>query len=109
VEVVHGSVFEVVVDVRRGSPDFGHWSSFDLSGDNHLQVWIPAGFAHGFCVVSDEADVLYRLTSDYVPHAGRCVAWDDRALGIPWPITDPIMSQRDREALPLAEQSVLPA
>jgi dTDP-4-dehydrorhamnose 3,5-epimerase len=109
VEAVRGAIFDVVVDVRRSSPRFGRWLGFELTGENHRQLWIPPGFAHGFCVVSDDADVLYKLDAPFVPEAGRNLAWDDPALGIAWPVKEPIMSAKDRMAVPLNAQAHLPA
>jgi dTDP-4-dehydrorhamnose 3,5-epimerase len=108
VEVVRGEIFDVVVDVRRRSPDFGRWISVTLSDDNHRQLWIPPGFAHGFCAVSDMADVVYKVDAPFVAGAARHVAWNDRSLAIAWPVADPVMSAKDRSALPLAEQPDLP-
>jgi dTDP-4-dehydrorhamnose 3,5-epimerase len=108
VEAVTGAIFDVIVDVRRRSPSFGRWASFELTADNRRQLWVPPGFAHGFCVLSDVADVLYKLTGPFVPAAARHLLWNDPALAIPWPIQDPVLSPRDRDALVLAEQPLLP-
>jgi dTDP-4-dehydrorhamnose 3,5-epimerase len=109
VEVVRGEVFDVAVDVRRSSPNFGRWVSVTLSELNHRQLWVPPGFAHGFCVVSDFADVLYKLDAPFVAASARHVAWNDRALAIPWPIVAPLLSAKDRDAPSLAEQRDLPS
>ncbi len=85
VRCVAGAVFDVAVDVRAGSPSFGRWVGFELSADNHRQLWIPAGFAHGFLVLSDSADFLYKTTDYYAPQAEGAVRWDDPAVGIAWP------------------------
>jgi dTDP-4-dehydrorhamnose 3,5-epimerase len=85
VRVTAGRVWDVAVDVRRGSATFGKWTGTELSGENHRQMWVPPGFAHGFVVLSDSADFLYKTTDYYAPQAERCVRWDDPALGITWP------------------------
>lgn len=88
VRVVRGKVFDVAVDVRRGSPTFGAWTGTELDDDAHRQLWIPPGFAHGFCVLSEEAVVVYRCTAYYAPQAEAGIRWDDPDLGIAWPRTD---------------------
>ena len=103
VVVPHGEVFDVAVDVRRGSPTFGRWIGTVLSGMNHRQLWIPPGFAHGFAVLSEGATVQYKTTAPYVPQDEVTVAWDDPAIGIEWPLTAPLMSPRDAAAPRLAE------
>ena len=85
VRVVRGSVFDVAVDVRRSSPNFGRWVGVELSEDNHRQLWVPPGFAHGFLVLSASADFLYKTTDYYAPEHERCVLWNDPAIGISWP------------------------
>lgn len=85
VRVVRGSVFDVAVDLRKSSASFGKWVGVVLSEQNHRQLWVPAGFAHGFMVTSDSADFLYKTTDYYAPQFERCVVWDDDALGIEWP------------------------
>ncbi len=100
VRVVAGRIFDVAVDIRRRSPDFGRWVGVELSADNHRQLWIPAGFAHGFAVLSEFADVLYK-TTDY--HAADCegaIRWDDPRLGVAWPDMGgkPILSAKDAQA-----------
>ena len=85
VRVVQGSVYDVAVDVRRGSPTFGQWVGVELSGENQKQLWLPPGMAHGFLVTSDSADFLYKTTDYYNPQAEGCVLWSDPALGIEWP------------------------
>lgn len=109
VTVVRGAVYDVAVDVRRGSPTFGKWVGYELTELNHLQLWIPPGFAHGFCVVSDFADFFYKCTEVYSPQAERGIAWDDPALGIPWPVRRPLLSAKDAAAPRLSEAPVLPA
>ena len=85
VRVTQGSVFDVAVDIRKDSPTFGRWVGVELSGENHKQMWIPAGLAHGFLVTSESADFLYKTTDYYVPQSEACIRWDDPALGIAWP------------------------
>jgi len=97
VRVVHGEVYDVAVDIRRSSPSFGRWLGFYLSADNKRQVWIPPGFAHGFYVTSDSAEVIYKTTDYYYPQHERCIAWNDKDLDITWPIAgDPELSDKDR-------------
>jgi len=101
--VARGEVLDVVVDIRRGSPAFGRWFSRVLSEENRLQVYIPAGLAHGFLVLSESADFLYKCDSYYDPEDQHRIAWDDPALAIPWPLEGaPILSDMDRQAPPLA-------
>lgn len=109
VQVMRGSVFDVVVDVRRGSPTFGRWIGVDLSGDAPKQLWIPPGFAHGFCVTSESADFHYKCTTAYAPDAERSIRWDDPALAITWPVTHPLLSKKDAAAPLLADAPVLPS
>ena len=108
VQVLRGSVFDVAVDVRRGSPRFGRWVGVELSETAPRQLWIPPGFAHGFCVLSESADFFYKCTEFYAPDAERSIAWDDPALGIRWPVDAPILSAKDRAAPTLASAAVLP-
>jgi dTDP-4-dehydrorhamnose 3,5-epimerase len=89
VRVVRGAVFDVAVDIRRSSPTFGRWVGIELNEENHKQLWIPAGFAHGFLVLSATADFLYKTTDYYSPVHERCIAWDDPELAIDWPLTTP--------------------
>jgi dTDP-4-dehydrorhamnose 3,5-epimerase len=97
VRVARGSVFDVVVDLRKASPTFGRRFEMELSDENHRQLWIPAGFAHGFCVTSDVADFVYRCGSYYDPASERGILWNSPELGINWPTDTPILSGRDRE------------
>ena len=97
VECARGAVYDVAVDVRPDSPTFGQWHGVELSDENHWQLWIPPGFAHGFCVLSDEADFLYKCTEVYQPEDEGGIAWDDPALGITWPLPNPILSDKDRQ------------
>jgi dTDP-4-dehydrorhamnose 3,5-epimerase len=103
VRVTSGRVFDVAVDMRRSSPHFGRWAGAELSADNHRQMWIPAGFAHGFLVLSDSADFLYKTTDYYERSAERCLCWNDANLGIAWPVAagdEPVLSQKDLAGLP---------
>ncbi len=95
VSVVQGEVFDVAVDIRQGSPHFGQWVGVRLSGENHRQFWIPAGFAHGFCVISDTAYFTYKCTDVYTPSAEGGIAWNDPDIGIEWPLTDVQLSEKD--------------
>jgi len=108
VRVVQGAVFDVAVDLRRGSPTFGRWHGVELSADNKRQFWVPAGFAHGFLVLSETADFLYKTTDYYAPQHERCIAWDDPAIGIDWPLAgaEPKLSAKDRSGTPLAQAEV---
>jgi dTDP-4-dehydrorhamnose 3,5-epimerase len=103
VRVARGRIWDVVVDLRRSSPTFGRHEGFELDDMAHRQVYVPIGFAHGFCVLSEEADVAYRVSSYYDPAAERGVAWDDPALAIEWPLATPTLSDRDRR-LPLLSE-----
>ncbi len=105
VRVVAGSVFDVAVDIRRESPTYGRWVGYELSATNHRQLWIPPGFAHGFLVLSDTADFLYKTSGYYAPSAEGCVRWDDPAIGIDWPAlpVPPTLAARDRDAPLLAD------
>jgi len=108
IQVLRGSVFDVAVDVRRGSPTFARWVGIELSETTPRQLWIPPGFAHGFCVLSESADFFYKCTELYAPETERSVAWDDPAIGIRWPLSDPLLSAKDRVAPRLADAPVLP-
>jgi dTDP-4-dehydrorhamnose 3,5-epimerase len=105
VRVTRGAVFDVAVDLRRGSPTFGRWAGETLSADNRRQLWIPEGFAHGFYVLSAEAEFLYKTTDLWHPEAERCIRWDDPALGIDWPLEGraPLVSAKDAAGLRFAE------
>ena len=104
VQVIHGEVFDVAVDIRRGSPTFGQWAGVCLSGENRRQFWMPAGFAHGYCVLSGQAVFSYKCTDFYHPETEFSVLWNDPAIGIDWPLEDePLLSDKDRAALPLNE------
>ena len=107
VRVSQGSVFDVAVDVRIGSPTFGQWYGEELTAENHRQLWIPPGFAHGFCVLSDVADFQYKCTDYYCPDCESGIAWNDPDINIDWPITTPpSLSAKDQSYLPLAETPV---
>ena len=95
VRVIEGTVFDVVADVRPDSPTFGQWASFILSAENRRSLFVPAGYAHGFCVTSAEAQVVYKMTAEYAPELERGVRWDDPVLGISWPTSSPRLSVRD--------------
>jgi len=103
VRAVSGEMFDVAVDIRRGSPCFGRWAGVTLSGDNFRQLYIPPGFAHGFCVLSNEVDVEYKCTDFYDPTDEITVLWSDPKIGIAWPVPVPSLSKKDAEARPLAE------
>ena len=99
VRVVRGAVFDVAVDIRKSSPTFGRWVGVELSEDNQHQLWVPPGFAHGFLVLSDMADFLYKTTDYYAPQYERSILWNDSDLNIDWPIGEPILSNKDRQGL----------
>lgn len=96
IQVTRGRVFDVAVDIRVGSPDFGRWVGHELSDDNHLQMWIPPGFAHGFCVLSESADLAYKCTETYRSDDDLGIIWDDPRIAIQWPIGDPLLSDKDK-------------
>jgi dTDP-4-dehydrorhamnose 3,5-epimerase len=98
-----GRIFDVAVDLRPDSPTYKRWEGYELDDVDHRQLFIPAGFGHGFCVLSEVADVLYRLSSYYDPDLESGIAWDDPEIAVRWPISDPILSDRDRSAPRLAE------
>ena len=103
VRVVQGEVFDVAVDVRKSSPTFGQWIGEILSAKNKRQMWVPEGFAHGFVVVSDTAECLYKTTAYYAPEHERCIAWNDPTIGIQWPIDgEPVLSIKDQQGKSLA-------
>ena len=107
VRVVRGSVFDVAVDVRRSSPNFGHWVGVELSEDNNRQLWVPPGFAHGFLVLSASADFLYKTTDYYAPEHERSVLWNDPAIGIDWPLLgEPLLSGKDKVGALLKDAEV---
>jgi dTDP-4-dehydrorhamnose 3,5-epimerase len=107
VRVVRGSVFDVTVDLRKSSPTFGQWVGVELTEDNHRQLWIPPGFAHGFYVLSDSADFLYKTTDYYAPEFECSLIWNDPTIGIEWPLnTQPIISAKDAQGKKLADAKV---
>ncbi len=110
IRVIEGEIFDVAVDVRRGSPHFGKWMGAWLSAENFRQIYVPSGFVHGFCVTSAIAQVEYKCTDVYDPASEITVLWNDPALGIEWPLTDGLLlSQKDQQGKPLAELlAVLP-
>lgn len=102
VRVTTGRVFDVAVDLRKSSPTFGKWAGVELSAENNRQLWIPPGFAHGFVVLSDSADFLYKTTDYYAPEHERCLIWNDPQVGVEWPIDgEPLLSAKDKNGLPL--------
>jgi dTDP-4-dehydrorhamnose 3,5-epimerase len=103
VRAVQGEMFDVAVDIRRGSPTFGRWVGVVLTGESFRQLWIPPGFAHGFCVLSDRVDVEYKCSDFYRPGDEITVLWSDPAIGIEWPIQGPLLSEKDAAAPRLAE------
>lgn len=105
VRVTAGAVFDVAVDVRKSSPQFGQWVGVELSGENHKQLWIPPGFAHGFLVLSDSADFLYKTTDFYAPASEVAIRWDDPQIGVSWPDvgTAPSLAVKDAAGLSLAQ------
>lgn len=105
--VVRGCIYDVAVDIRRSSPTFGKWVGVELSEENNRQMWVPAGFAHGFLVTSDGADVLYKTTDYYSPNHERCIAWNDADIGIDWPAgISPSLSTKDAQGLPFGDAPV---
>ena len=109
VRVIEGEVFDVAVDIRRGSPHFGRFTSALLSSDNFLQLYIPSGFAHGFCVTSEFAQFEYKCSDFYDPSDEISIAWNDPEIGIPWPLRDPVLSGKDTAAPLLTELKGLPS
>jgi dTDP-4-dehydrorhamnose 3,5-epimerase len=108
IRVIEGEIYDVAVDVRRGSPTFGQWVGVALSAENFKQAYIPKGFAHGFAVVSDIAQVEYKCTDVYDAASEIGIAWDDPALGISWPVSNPVLSDRDTRHPRLADAPNLP-
>ncbi len=103
VSVIRGEILDVAVDLRKGSPSYGKWVSEALSDRNRRLLYVPEGFAHGFCVLSDEADVLYKVNREYAPEHERGIVWNDPDLAIDWPVEEPILSSRDADLPPLAD------
>lgn len=108
VRVIQGAVFDVAVDIRRGSPWFGQWVGVELSADNKRSLWIPPGFAHGFCVLSEQAEFAYKVTALYAPEAERGVIWNDETIHIQWPIAEDelILSEKDKQNPPLQKAEI---
>tara|TARA_B100000614_G_scaffold261658_1_gene291909 strand:- start:832 stop:1359 length:528 start_codon:yes stop_codon:yes gene_type:complete len=107
VRVIHGKVFDVAVDLRKSSPTFGQWVGKTLSSENKEMFWVPPGFAHGFCVLSDTAEFVYKCTDYYAPEHERCIIWNDPQIGIDWPLDgEPVLSDKDRSGMLLAEAEV---
>lgn len=100
--VVRGEIWDVAVDLRRSSPTFGKWYGVTLNDVNRWQLFVPEGFAHGFCVLSETADVTYKCTSLYAPANEQCLQWNDPELNIPWPVANPILSAKDQLGRPLS-------
>jgi dTDP-4-dehydrorhamnose 3,5-epimerase len=109
VQVIAGAVYDVAVDVRQGSPSFGRWFATELTAEGARQLYVPPGFAHGFCVLSDTADFMYKCTAPYAPAHERGVAWNDPDLAIPWPVERPTLSPKDAGAPRLKDAPHLPA
>ena len=109
VRVTRGKVWDVAVDIRKSSPTFGQWVGAELSEDNQHQLWVPPGFAHGFVVLSESADFLYKTTDYYAPEHERCIAWNDPQLAIAWPIAGaPSLSAKDMQGFAFAQAPVYP-
>ncbi|HSN42395.1 MAG TPA: dTDP-4-dehydrorhamnose 3,5-epimerase [Burkholderiales bacterium] len=109
VRVISGEVYDIAVDIRRSSPSFGKWTATVLSDKNRHMLWVPAGFAHGFLVVSDYAEFLYKTTDYWAPSFERSIAWNDPDLNIPWPLQGaPLLSAKDRQGTPLVKAEVFP-
>ena len=104
VRVVRGSVFDVAVDIRKSSPTFGKWVGVELTEENHRQMWVPPGFAHGFVVTSESADFLYKTTDYYAPEYERCIAWNDPEIGVQWSLmSGPALSTKDQRGVKLSQ------
>ena len=109
VRVVAGAVFDVVVDIRASSPTFGQWVGEELSADNKKIMWVPSGFAHGFLVLSESVEFLYKTTDYYAPEHERVIAWDDPQIGIAWPLSgQPVLSGKDQAGIRLQDAEVFP-
>ena len=109
IRVVAGEIFDVAVDIRRSSPSFGEWEGVRLDAESHRMLWVPIGFAHGFCVLSDFAEVLYKATDFYAPELERCLLWSDPEIGIAWPLEGaPTLSAKDATGVRLRDAEVFP-
>ena len=107
IRAIQGEIFDVVVDIRKDSPTFGQWVGEELSADNKKQLWIPLGFAHGFLTLSNSAEILYKTTDFYAPEFERCIIWNDKEIGIEWPLhEEAILSYKDQNGLPLSDSKV---
>ena len=109
VRCTRGAIFDVAVDIRKGSPQFGRWFGAELSEKNLQMLWVPPGFAHGFCALTDDCDVLYKCTTFYDGNADRSIAWNDPDIGIEWPVAQPLVSAKDAKAPRLRDASILPS
>jgi dTDP-4-dehydrorhamnose 3,5-epimerase len=107
VRCTRGALFDVAVDIRRGSPSFGRWYAVELTETNYRMLWVPAGFAHGFCALTDGADLVYKVTELYRADCDRSILWNDPEIAIQWPVRDPILSAKDAAA-PRLRDAVLP-
>ena len=107
VRCTFGRIWDVAVDLRRGSESFGRWYGVELDAESHRQFWIPVGFAHGFCVLSERAEVQYKCTSIYNPSTEAGIAWDDPDIAIEWPVTRPLLSERDQTNLSFRDSSAI--
>jgi dTDP-4-dehydrorhamnose 3,5-epimerase len=107
VYVIKGEIFDIAVDIRKGSPTFGRWVGVTLSDKNGRMLFVPRGFAHGFCVLSEEADVLYKVTAEYAPELDRGVVWDDPDIGLELPVSNPVLSAKDQQLPVLAKSDNL--
>jgi dTDP-4-dehydrorhamnose 3,5-epimerase len=109
IRVIQGEIFDVAVDIRRGSPSFGKWGGIRLSAQAKTMLWVPIGFAHGFCVLSEFAEVLYKATDYYAPEHERCILWNDPELKIEWPLSGaPLLSPKDAAGARLRDAEVFP-
>jgi dTDP-4-dehydrorhamnose 3,5-epimerase len=111
ISVIQGEIYDVAVDIRRGSPQFGQWEAYTLSGKNHHQLYVPEGFAHGFVVLSESASVLYKCTELYYPADDQGILWNDPDIGVEWPVDQPVLSAKDA-VLPMFRdlpEDILPA
>jgi dTDP-4-dehydrorhamnose 3,5-epimerase len=104
--VATGEIFDVAVDIRKGSPTFAHWVSQKLSAENGCMLWVPPGFAHGFCVLSDSADLIYKVTAEYSAESERGIIWNDPEIAIQWPMSKPSLSARDAQLVSLRDADI---